>query len=157
MAARDDRKVIRLQREKLKTKADHAKEARLFSMPSSANGTRTRCVYRADDSIKDSGTLGITEQLDSHRKFATRNLTSMGNARRAITTSQGMSVEYRINLLEKIGPIEHWPGLKAARSAKYTVDDLKQIMATYKQKLKDEWRMIANAEFALEKKKSDGW
>ena len=137
IAKRESCKVIRLRKEKLKTRSDHAREAQVaFNAYIRERDKDEPCIscgrfhtgqwhaghYR---SVGSHPALRYSE-LNVHKQCAPCNNHKSGNV-----------VEYRINLSEKIGAkaLEWLEG--PHEQQKYTIEELQQIKSTYKQKLKE--------------------
>lgn len=130
-------KYIRLQKEKLKTKSDWAREAQtVFNQFIRLRDEKLPCIscgrfHQGQYHAGHYRTVGSHpelrfEELNVHKQCSVCNNHKSGNI-----------VEYRINLLGKIGAasLEWLEGHHEPK--KYTVEDLKQIKATYKAKLKE--------------------
>lgn len=136
VAQSEARKTLRLDRERLKTKADHAKEAQAAfnqfirerdkDQPCISCGRHHQGQYHAGHyrTVGSHPELRF-EELNVHKQCSVCNNHKSGNI-----------VDYRINLQKKIGAYSlEW--LEGPHDPKhYTIEDLKKIKATYKQLLK---------------------
>ena len=131
------RKDIRVQREKLKTRQDWLKEAQTaFNAYIRERDRDWPCIScgRWHEGQWHAGhyrSVGAAAELrfdenNVHKQCAPCNNHKSGNI-----------VEYRINLVKRIGAkaVEDLETLKPP--TKYTIEDIKRIKAEYKQKLKD--------------------
>jgi hypothetical protein len=137
IAKQEDRKVIQLRKEQLKTRADYAREAQsVFNQYIRARDEKEPCIscgrfhdgqYHAGHyrSVGSHPELRFSE-LNVHKQCSVCNNHKSGNI-----------VEYRINLAKKIGQ-EALDWLEGNHEpAKYTIEELKQIKSTYKSKLRE--------------------
>ena len=132
-----DRKVIKLKLDSLKSKAEHAKEAQVIfnqyirerdkNLPCISCGRHHQGQYHAGHyrTVGSHPELRFNE-LNVHKQCSVCNNHKSGNI-----------VEYRINLIRKIGQesLEWLEGNHEPK--KYTIEELKQLKATYKAKLKE--------------------
>ena len=137
IASAQDRKTIRILKQCIKTKSEHAREAQnAFNAWIRLRDEKEPCIscgrfHQGQYHAGHYRTVGSHpelrfEELNVHKQCSVCNNHKSGNI-----------VEYRINLLGKIGAksIEWLEGNHEPK--KYTVDDLKSIKATYKAKLKE--------------------
>lgn len=135
--AQESRKTILLQKEKLKTKGEHAREAQAaFNAFIRERDKAEPCIscgrfhsgqYHAGHyrSVGSHPELRF-EELNAHKQCSVCNNHKSGNV-----------IEYRINLVAKIGQkaLDWLEGHHEPK--KYTVEELKAIKSTYKAKLKE--------------------
>ena len=135
--AQESRKTILLQKEKLKTKGEHAREAQAaFNAFIRERDKAEPCIscgrfhsgqYHAGHyrSVGSHPELRF-EELNVHKQCSVCNNHKSGNV-----------IEYRINLVAKIGQkaLDWLEGHHEPK--KYTVEELKAIKSTYKAKLKE--------------------
>lgn len=135
--AQESRKTIRLQKDKLKTKGEHAREAQAaFNAFIRERDKAEPCIscgrfhsgqYHAGHyrSVGSHHELRF-EELNVHKQCSVCNNHKSGNV-----------IEYRINLVAKIGQkaLDWLEGHHEPK--KYTVEELKAIKSTYKAKLKE--------------------
>jgi len=127
-----ERKELKARKEKLKTKADYAREAQtVFNQYIRLRDADFPCIScgRHHDGQYHAGhyrTVGGNpelrfEELNCHKQCSVCNNHKSGNI-----------VEYRINLNKRIGSVKlEW--LEGPHEpAKYTIDDLKEIKAKYR-------------------------
>lgn len=135
--AQESRKSIRLQKEKLKTKGEHAREAQTaFNAFIRKRDKAEPCIscgrfhsgqYHAGHyrSVGSHPELRF-EELNVHKQCSVCNNHKSGNV-----------IEYRINLVAKIGQKALYWLEGHHEPKKYTVEELKEIKSTYKEKLKE--------------------
>lgn len=133
----ESRKVIKLEKERIKSRAEHAREAQVafnsyiryrdINEPCISCGRNHNGQYHAGHyrSVGSHPELRF-EELNVHKQCSVCNNHKSGNV-----------IEYRINLAKKIGAknLEWLEGHHEPK--KYTVEELKQIKAEYKRKLKE--------------------
>ena len=137
------RQWIRKQKERLKSRGDHLKEAqqafnafireRDRDQPCISCGTFNAGQYHAGHYRTVGGNPELRfEELNCHRQCAQCNGYMSGNI-----------VEYRIRLIERIGQeaVEWLEGPHEPR--KYTIEDIKQIKAHYRAKVREMRREAA--------------
>lgn len=137
IAARESKKIIRLERERLKTRAEHAKDAQTaFNAYIRCRDKNEPCIScgRYHEGQWHAGhyrSVGAMPALrfdesNVHKQCSVCNNHKSGNV-----------VEYRLRLLEKIGhkALDWIEGHHEPK--KYTITELKTITATYRQKLRD--------------------
>lgn len=140
-----DRKVIRLQKEKLKTRSDWMKEAQVaFNAFIRERDKHEDCISCGrslcnSESKKTGGSFdsGHYRSVGSaiHLRFDERN--AHGQCKQCNRYGAGRAVDYRLGLIARIG-LKNVEALEAEQEPKkYTIDDLKAIKATYRQKLKE--------------------
>ena len=131
-AAKESRKWVREQKERLKSRGDHTREAqqafnayireRDSDLPCISCGTYTAGQYHAGHyrTTKAAPELRFDE-ANVHKQCAQCNNFDSGNI-----------VEYRINLIKRIGQaeVDRLEGLTPPKH--YTIDDLKAIKAKYR-------------------------
>ena len=132
-----ERKELKQRKEKLKTKSDHAKDAqkefnrfirlRDHHLPCISCGRHHQGQYHAGHyrTVGAHPELRFNE-LNCHKQCSVCNNHKSGNI-----------VEYRINLIRRIGEDSlNW--LEGPHEAKkYTVEELKEVKATYRKKAND--------------------
>lgn len=135
--SQEARKVIKLDKEKLKTRADYAREAQTaFNAYIRERDNELPCIScgRYHTGQYHAGhyrTVGAHPELrfcelNVHKQCSVCNNHKHGNI-----------VEYRINLSQKIG-MDNLEWLEGNHEPmRYSIDDLKHIKAIYKAKLKD--------------------
>ena len=137
IAARESKKVIRLEKERLKSRADHAREAQAAfnsfirlrdkDEPCISCGRYHTGQYHAGHyrSVGAMPSLRFNE-LNVHKQCSVCNNHKSGNV-----------IEYRIRLLEKIGhkALDWLEGHH--EPMKWTIEELKQIKSEYKRKLRE--------------------
>jgi hypothetical protein len=144
VAAREDRKSVRLRKEAIKTRRDWIKEAQIAFNAYIRERDRGRpciCCGKPLAGGQD-GTGGLYDcghyrSVGSapHLRFDERN--AHGQRKQCNRYGAGRAVDYRIGLIEKIGQSEV-DALEADNDPrKWKIEDLKQIIFTYKQKLKE--------------------
>ena len=132
-----DRKVIRLQKEKLKTKSDHAKEAQAVFNAFIRERDKDEACISCGRFHQGQWHAGHYRTVGSHPELRYSELNVHKQCAPCNNHKSGNVVEYRINLLDKIGE-KALVWLEGPHEPKkYTVDELKQIKETYKQKLKE--------------------
>lgn len=130
------KKEAKERKEKLKSRSDYLKDAQTaFNAWVRARDAKEPCIscQRHHDGQYHAGhyrTVGACPELrfepeNVHKQCSPCNLHKHGNI-----------VEYRLNLVKKIGleRLEWLEGIHAAK--KYTIDDLKAITKEYREKLK---------------------
>lgn len=133
-----ERKEIRVRKEKLKSRSDWLKDAQ----------TAVNAYIRARDKGKPCISCGRDHQGQYHAghyrsvgscpelRFDERNI--FKQCQPCNTHLHGNLIEYRRSLLAKFGR-SYLRWLEGPHELKkYTIDDLKQIIQTYRQKLKDQ-------------------
>ena len=134
---KEQRKWVREQKERIKSRGDHAKEAqaafnafiraRDAHLPCISCGSYTAGQYHAGHyrTVKAAPELRYDE-ANVHKQCAQCNNFDSGNL-----------VEYRINLGKKIGTteVDRLEGLTPPKH--YTIDDLKEIKAKYRELTRD--------------------
>ncbi len=137
VAAREDRKAVRLKLEKLKTKSDHAREAQsAFNAFIRARDKDEPCIS-CNRLHQGQWHAGHYRSVGSHPELRYSELNVHKQCAPCNNHKAGNVVEYRLNLLEKIGS-KALAWLEGPHDPqKYTVEELQQIKATYKQKLKE--------------------
>lgn len=137
MAARESRKVIKLQREKLKTRSDHAKEAQAAFNAYIRERDRDEPCISCGRYHSGQYHAGHYRPVGSHPELRYEELNVHKQCAPCNNHKSGNVVEYRINLREKIGDraLAWLEGPHETR--KYTIEELQQIKSTYKQKLKE--------------------
>ena len=138
----DERKADRAKREKLKTRSDWMKEAqREFNRFIRARDAQKSCICcgkpLGDADIGGGYDAGHYRSVGSapHLRFNEDNC----HAQRKVCNryGSGRAVDYRIGLISRIG-IESVERLEAIQSpAHYTIEDLKKIRDTYRQKARE--------------------
>jgi len=131
-----DRKELKARKENLKSRGDYAREAQTVfnryirlrddSLPCVSCGRHHTGQYHAGHYRTVGGNPELRfNELNCHKQCSVCNNHKSGNI-----------VEYRINLVLRIGndQLEWLEG--PHEPAKYTIDDLKQIKADYKAKIK---------------------
>ncbi len=137
IAVMESRKVIRLQKEKLKSRSEWMKEAQIVfnqyirerdkNLPCISCGRHHQGQYHAGHyrTVGSHPELRF-EESNAHKQCSVCNNHKSGNI-----------IEYRINLKAKIGN-EKLEWLEGNHdSKKYSIDDLKDIKSIYKSKLKE--------------------
>lgn len=135
--AKAKRRWVREQKERLKSRGDHLKEAqqafnnfireRDRNQPCISCGTYTAGQYHAGHYRTVGGNPELRfEELNCHRQCAQCNGYMSGNI-----------VEYRIRLVERIGA-ENVEWLEGPHEPKkYTIEDIKQIKAHYRARVRE--------------------
>ena len=147
--AKDEVKKARKQRqerrdglESLKTKRDYVKAAQqVFNAYVRARDEGKECIDGCGTillSCKVGGGFdaGHYRSVGSavHLRFDERNV--HGQAKQCNRWGSGKAVDYRIGLIKRIG-LKDVESLESCQEVKkYTIDDLKEIIKTYRQKLK---------------------
>jgi len=139
-----NRSESRVRKEKLKTRSDYMKEAQVafnaFIRARDKNKPCICCDMPLQGSIVSTGggyDAGHYRSVGSapHMRFNEDNCHAQ--RKQCNRWGSGRAVDYRIGLIRRIG-IERVDALESDQSVKkYTIDDLKQIKATYKAKLKE--------------------
>ena len=142
IAQREDRKVVKLKLESFKTRSDWVKEAQ----------TAFNAYIRMRDQVAGHPCISSGRQLDwtgnavdaghyrstgsaPHLRFDERNCHAQSKHDNRYLS--GNAVDYRLGLIARIGlkAVEELEADQEPR--KYSIDELKQIVATYKLKLKE--------------------
>lgn len=144
IAHREDRKTIRLKLEKLKTRSEWMRDAqKAFNSFVRARDDGKPCIC-CGKSLGGSGN-GLGGHFDCghyrsigsapHLRFDERN--AHGQTKQCNRYGAGRAVDYRIGLIQRIGlaEVEKLEADNVPR--KFTIEELKQIISTYKQKRKD--------------------
>ena len=132
-----DRKVIKLRKEKLKTKSDYAKEAQTAFNAYIRWRDRDEPCISCGRFHQGQWHAGHYRTVASHPELRYSELNVHKQCAPCNNHKSGNVVEYRINLLEKIGA-KALAWLEGPHEPqKYTVEELQLIKATYKQKLKE--------------------
>lgn len=139
--ALEDRKVIKLKKEALKTRSDHMKEAQhafnAYIRQRDQNQPCICCGRPLQDSAVGGGfDCGHYRSVGSapHLRFDERN--AHGQTKQCNRYGAGRAVDYRLGLIQRIGlsEVESLEADNAPR--KFDIEELKQIKSTYKEKLK---------------------
>ena len=140
--ALEDRKVIRMKLEDLKTIRDWTKEAQIAFNAYIRERDRDKpciCCGRplADTAVGGGFDCGHYRSVGSapHLRFDERN--AHGQTKQCNRYGAGRAVDYRIGLIQRIG-IEQVESLESDQTPKkYSIEELKAIKAEYKRKLKE--------------------
>lgn len=144
IAAREDRKTIKLKRDQLKTRSDWMKEAqRAFNAYIRERDRHKPCICCGEPLAGIQGSTGGLFDCGHYRsvgsapqlRFDERN--AHGQRKQCNRYGAGRAVDYRIGLVQRIGSAEVEAIESDNEPKKYSIEDLKQIIATYKQKLKE--------------------
>jgi hypothetical protein len=138
----DERKADRARREKLKTRSDYMKDAqREFNSYIRARDRGAPCICcgkpLGDGEVGGAFDCGHFRSVGSapHLRFHEDN--AHGQRKYCNRYRAGNAVEYRAGLVQRIG-LERVVALEADQSPKhYTIEDLKQIIATYRAKTRE--------------------
>jgi hypothetical protein len=140
--AKQERKTDRERKQKLKTRSEWMKEAQVVFnryIRLRDSGRPCICCGRFMDSDGPGGewdaghyrSVGSAPHLRFHEDNAHKQ------SKQHNRYGAGRAVDYRIGLIGRIG-IERVEALEADQTPRhYTIDDLKQIIATYKAKIKE--------------------
>lgn len=140
--ALEDRKIIKLRKEQLKTRSDWMKEAqRAFNAYIRERDRNQPCIC-CGRPLKDSAVgggfdCGHYRSVGSapHLRFDERN--AHGQTKQCNRYGAGRAVDYRKGLIERIG-IEEVERLEADNEPrKWTIEELKAIRDEYKRNLKE--------------------
>lgn len=141
--AKRERKEAAVRREQLKTRSDYMKDAQIafnaFIRARDAAKDCICCVGRPlpSEAVGGGFDCGHYRSVGSapHLRFDERN--AHGQTKQCNRYGAGRAVDYRIGLIKRIG-IEAVEALEADQEArKFTIEELKEIKATYKKKLKE--------------------
>lgn len=141
-ADKADRKITKAKLEKLKTRSDYMKEAQIaFNSFIRARDAGKPCICCGkplpSEQIGGGFDAGHYRSVGSapHLRFDERNC--HGQQKQCNRYGAGRAVDYRLGLIHRIG-IDAVESLESDQSVKkYTIDELKDIKATYKRKLKE--------------------
>lgn len=121
----------------MKTKADHAKEAQSVFNAYIRERDKDEVCISCGRFHQGQWHAGHYRTVGSHPELRYSELNVHKQCAPCNNHKSGNVVEYRINLLDKIGD-KALAWLEGPHEPKkYTVDELKQIKAAYKQKLKE--------------------
>jgi hypothetical protein len=141
--AKEDRKQTKVRKEKLKTRSDYIKEAQIeFNKYIRLRDQFQPCICCARPLGEGAGTGGAFDcghyrSVGSapHLRFDPRN--AHAQRKQCNRYGAGRAVDYRLGLIERIGA-QAVGELEADQAPKhYTIEDLKAIKATYRQKAKE--------------------
>jgi len=141
-AAVDDRKATRAKLDKLKTRSDWMKDAqREFNKFIRARDAQKPCICCGQPlgmgDVGGSYDAGHYRSVGSapHLRFDERNC--HGQTKHCNRYGSGRAVDYRIGLIQRIGlaQVEAIEADQAPR--KFTVEDLRRIVATYRAKVRE--------------------
>ena len=138
----DERKADRAKREKLKTRSDWMKEAqREFNRYIRIRDSGKPCIccgsHLGDGDVGGAFDCGHYRSVGSapHLRFDERN--AHAQRKQCNRYGSGRAVDYRIGLVTRYG-LAFVEGLERDQAPKhYTIEDLKQIRDTYRQKAKE--------------------
>lgn len=138
----DERKADRAKREQLKTRSDWMKDAqREFNRFIRLRDAHRPCVCcgrpLGEDAVGGAYDAGHYRSVGSapHLRFDERNVHAQ--RKQCNLWGSGRAVDYRLGLIQRIGP-EAVEALESDQRAKhYTIEDLKQIRDTYRQKARE--------------------
>ena len=144
IAAREDRKTTKLKRDQLKTRSEWMQDAqKAFNAFVRARDDGKPCIC-CGKSLGGSGN-GLGGDFDCghyrsvgsapHLRFDERN--AHGQTKQCNRYGAGRAVDYRIGLIQRIALVEVEKLEADNESRKFTIEELKQIISTYKQKRKD--------------------
>lgn len=141
IAAQEDRKVIRQRKEAIKTRSDYIKEAQIavnaYVRERDKGKPCISCGCVLDSSVVGGGfDAGHFRSRGSapHLRFDERNI--HGQCKRCNRHLHGNVTDYRAGLVSRIG-MDSLQGLEADNEPrKHSIEDLKQIIATYRQKIR---------------------
>lgn len=137
-----DRKTIKLRKDAIKTIRDWTKEAQIAFNAYIRERDRNKpciCCGRplADSAVGGGFDCGHYRSVGSapHLRFDERN--ANGQRKQCNRWGAGRAVDYRLGLINRLG-IDSVESLEADQAPKkYSVEELKQIISTYKRKLKE--------------------
>jgi len=138
----DERKADRAKREKLKTRSDWMKDAqREFNRYIRLRDADRACICcgrpLGEDAIGGAYDAGHYRSVGSapHLRFDERNVHAQ--RKQCNLWGSGRAVDYRLGLIQRIGQ-KAVEALESDQCAKhYTIEDLKQIKDTYRQKARE--------------------
>lgn len=142
IAAREDRKVIRIKREQLKTRSDYMKEAqRAFNAFIRERDKDKPCICCGLP--LESGTVGGSFDCGHYRsvgsaphlRFDERN--AHGQRKQCNRYGAGRAVDYRLGLIARIGQHSVDAIESDQEPKRYTIEELKAIKAEYIAKTKE--------------------
>ena len=142
IAAAEDRKTIRIRKEAIKTRSEWMKEAQIaFNAFIRERDKRKACICCGhpleSSSIGGAFDCGHYRSVGSapHLRFDERN--AHGQRKQCNRYGSGRAVDYRLGLIGRMG-LEVVESLESDNEPrKYTIEDLKEIISTYKRKLKE--------------------
>lgn len=140
--AKQVRAVDKIRKEKLKSRSDWVKDAQIaFNAYIRARDRLKTCICcgrpLASDAVGGGFDCGHYRSVGSapHMRFNEDN--AHGQTKQCNRYGAGRAVDYRIGLIMRLG-IERVEAIESNNeTAKWTIDDLKQIKEKYKRKLKE--------------------
>jgi hypothetical protein len=142
IAALEDRKTIRMRKEAIKTRSQWMKEAQVaFNAYIRERDKNELCIccenVLASEAIGGGFDCGHYRSVGSapHLRFDERN--AHGQRKQCNRYGAGRAVDYRIGLIRRIGIREVENLEHDNEPRKYSIEELKQIKATYNAKLKE--------------------
>lgn len=144
VAAREDRKTVRLRKDAIKTRREWIMEAQVaFNAYIRERDRNKSCICCGEPLAGVQGSTGGLFDCGHYRsvgsaphlRFDERN--AHGQRKQCNRYGAGRAVDYRLGLIQRIGMEEVESVESDNESRKWSVDELKAIIATYKQKLKE--------------------
>lgn len=144
VAAREDRKTVRLRKDAIKTRREWIREAQVaFNAYIRERDRNKSCICCVEPLAGVQGSTGGLFDCGHYRsvgsaphlRFDERN--AHGQRKQCNRYGAGRAVDYRLGLIQRIGMEEVESVESDNKSRKWSVDELKAIIATYKQKLKE--------------------
>lgn len=139
-----DRKVIKLRKEAIKTRRDWMKEAQVaFNAYIRERDRHQPCICCGEPLVGVQGSTGGLFDCGHYRsvgsaphlRFDERN--AHGQRKVCNRYGSGRAVDYRLGLIQRIGQVAVESLEADNEPRKWSIDELKEIISTYKQKLKE--------------------
>lgn len=140
--AKEERKKDKAKRESLKTRSDYIKDAqrefnRYVRLRDAGYGCISCGVHLGDSAVGGAYDCGHFRSVGSARHLRFHEDNAHGQCKRCNRWDSGNHSDYRVGLLVRIGQ-ERLESLEADQAPRhYSIEDLKQIIATYRQKTKE--------------------